>query len=90
MSNLEKTLGKFRRAWTAKSMRSYWPPHLEPAPDPVDLSAVRPSFGFFLNADDTPRFGAPTLAWPEPVAMIAQRPLPAFRAVANEARTRAA
>src|SRR4051812_33035117 len=92
MSNLQAKLYDFRASWTTKPERSFWPMDLEPLPDlqtEPDLPAL--SFGFFLNADDTPRFGAPVQPWPEPIAAVVYRPLPAFRdLVADEDRSWAA
>lgn len=90
MSNVETKLNRLRNAWTAKPMRSYWPAHLEPLPSPVERAEPPRVAGFFLNADDTPRFGGSILAWPDPVAVIAHRRLPGFLELANEERTRAA
>jgi hypothetical protein len=90
MSNLETKLGHLRKAWAAKPIRSHWPAHLEPLPEVVELAQPPRVAGFFLNADDTPRFGAAVLAWPEPAAMVVRPSLPGFRDAANEDRTRAA
>jgi len=53
---------------------------LEPQPDLHVESDLPPlGFGFFLNADDTPRFGAPVQPWPDPIPAVVYSPLPAFR-----------
>ena len=74
--------------------RSHWPLHLEPQPDlsPLPQPSLQPvssilEVGFLMNADDTPRYGAPVYPWPKPAA---RRPAPAFRERENEDQTRAA
>jgi len=91
MSNMQLKLQEFRAVWTSKPERSFWPLDLEPVED-LHLAQDLPSpgFGFFLNADDTPRCGAPDQPWPGPIAAVVHNPLPGFRPVANEDRTWAA
>ena len=92
MSNMQTKLHGFRAAWATKPERSFWPADLEPLPDLLEAQDLPPlPASFFLNADDTPRYCRPSQAWPEPVAAVVHRPLPAFRDDAGyEEQTRAA